>query len=384
MKKVLVLMFILIATRIWGYVFINTQPMGSKVYLDETLIGISPVVIKEDLTGTHELRFAKTDYFDFYQTVNLSGTLTNIYSYLTPRSFSLTFPNQHSVFIDDTEYDKETIYSMPDGFYKFETGTNYIKVLRTNPNRRLFWASVSVAVIGVANAVIGKINADKYWEKYQNSATPQELIDNLNNTTFWDNYSYVGMATAGIGLGAGLYFTVDAIRFKEKNEEMLIETVQSTDNDSDLYNDALDLSTSGEYEEALAIYDSLIENYSESKYKPLSLYRRAQIYSMLENYDSAAADMELILSDYPIYEIYSLTLKALGDIYYDKTDYLSAIVQYKELAELNPSYTETMEELIAESYTALLSGDNQDWSDEILSDASNYIDVDETINDRND
>ena len=59
MKKVI--SAILVLTLAWNYgfsyTFINSLPMKANVYIDEKSAGQTPLIIKEDVSGAHVIRF---------------------------------------------------------------------------------------------------------------------------------------------------------------------------------------------------------------------------------------------------------------------------------------------------------------------------------------
>lgn len=360
MRKLLfAVSMLLLANVSFGYVFINSVPMKSAVYLDGTYIGVSPLVVRDELQGSHQIRFVKTGYFDSDIKVNIENSVTNIYTFLTPRAFSLYIPNQMSVQFDNHWYTNDTIRNLPDGFYRFDSGTDYISIKREYPRKAYFWVSVAATGIGLLNGIVGSINADDNYNQFLTADNAEDAISDMNRAMFWDNYSSIGYFLSAVGGTCTVVLAVDFAKFNAQNVHVEIDSAPNAASDVALYNKAMDYFTSGDMNDAATYFSKIIKDFNESKYTPISLFRRAGIYQSQNRYGEAIADLEMIKTVYPIYELYAFTLKTLGDLYYAQGAFTDAVSNYQETLLLTPSAGSEMNYWIVKCYVGQykLSGD---------------------------
>ncbi len=351
-KLILSTALIFLANISFGYVFINTVPMKAAVYLDDVYLGSSPLIVKTEVTGSHQLRFVKPGYFDSEIKVNIRDQITNIYTFLTPQTFSLYIPNQTAVRVNNQWYENDTLRNLPDGYYRFESGTNYVIINRENPNKRFLWLGLTLTCVGLVDGIIGSIQANENYDRFREADNIDDAVSYMNKSMFWDNFSTVGFAMSVLGGATSVVFAIDAAKFNARNQRMQIDSDQNAATDTSLYNKAMDFFTSGDMNNATVMFTRLIKEFNDSKYTPVALFRRAGIYQAQNRMGEAIADLEMIKTVYPIYELYAFTLKMLGDIYYAQGSYQQAIEDYNEVTLLNASARSEMDYWVIKCYDA--------------------------------
>lgn len=358
-KIVIIFTLMLCANMSFGYLFINTVPMKAAVYLDDVYLGVSPLIVKDEVRGNHQLRFVKEGYFESNVKINIKDPVTNIYTFLTPRTFSLYIPNQSAINLNNQWYENDYIHNLPDGFYRFESGTNYVMISRENPNLKFLWFGLALAGAGLVEGIVGSIQANDFYNKFMEANNAEDAISYMNKAMFWDNFGALGYILAGAGAATSVVFAIDTAKFNVQNRHINIDSDEFTATDTSIYNKAMDFYTTGSMNEATAMFTRLIKDFNDSRYTPIALFRRAGIYQSQNRMGEAIADLEMIKTVYPIYEIYAFTLKNLGDIYYAQTLYEQAIANYEEVIGLNESARSEMEYWIVKSYFewAKLAGD---------------------------
>lgn len=376
MKKIFVLLTVFaLSAPLNATVFINTIPMNAEVYLDGELMGTSPLLVSEELSGDHEIEFVKENYSDYTLDLSLSGGSTNLSFFLTPDKFSIYFPGMTSVYINGEEYDNANINTLPTGFYFFESGEDYVSMTSQNPNDKYLWASAGITLAGILAGVTGQIIANDTFESFQSSADYQTALESLNKTMFWDNLSTVGFSLAGAGAGASLYFYFDHKRFKNATDGIEIESQAEEETDSGLYEMAMSYASASQDDLAIETYTQILSDYPDSKYLPLSLYRRAILYKDAGNAELAIQDLTRIRDEYPIYDIYSLTLASLAEIYVIQQDYENAVEIYSQIGEIDEDSKMEADYSIIMLYfeLALSEPDNTEYSDLLSEYASDFV-----------
>lgn len=338
MKKLFVFILILISTNLFGYVFVNSIPMKAQVYLDGEPIGETPMLIKKDLTGGHTLKFEKNGYFLREEKINIKNDVTNIYVELTPFAFSLYFPGQKVVTVNQKTYDNERIKNIPEGFYHFRPGKSGIDMTRRNPNKKYFWISLGVGLVGTAMGVNGIIFGQERYDSFKRADNYEDAVEALQSTATLDALAIIGMSMAGVGTLGTIYFGIDDVKYQAKAKQIKIDSEEYKSDDIVLYENAMDEYSQDNKAEALASFTKLQTEYPESRFLPVSLLRRSSIYAGDNDFEKAIADLENIKKNYPIYEIYEYTLKLLGDYYIGAKNYNQAIANYKEMQKVKKSY----------------------------------------------
>lgn len=332
-------------------VFINTVPSGAEVIINNRKIGVTPLLFREDFKSAQTMTFRKAGYQDNSIRLLQKTPVTNLYALLTPDTFSLYFPDKTSVIINNQAYDNEEIRNIPSGYFYFRTDQNSIRMDRINPNRKYLVFSLIMTGIGLTTGIVAHYTGNNAYAAYTNNSDPSQVFSLLESAKFLDILSWTGYGLSIAGGGLSVYFGVDEMLYRRKNQTIQIKS-QVQSQDTLLYNQALDFLSLGEAEKSKENFSQLISRYPDSKYVPVSLLRRSSLLQKQNKLGEAARDLETIKSSYPIFEIYEITVKSLGDIYRESGQYAAALTNFQEALLLRENYSASeLELLILETRT---------------------------------
>ncbi|OHD53840.1 MAG: hypothetical protein A2014_09700 [Spirochaetes bacterium GWF1_49_6] len=344
----------------FGYTFINSLPMKANVFIDDKHVGTTPVLIKDNVSGEHTIRFELVGFYSSSIAVNVTSGITNLYSILTPQTFSLYLPGQQSIVINQQEYKNEEIKNLPEGFYHFKPGQDAVTMQRLNPNSQFIYISLGATIVGLAAGILGSMSANDSYNKFNDAKTAEEAISYMNSATFWDNFSLFGWTLTGLGAGASIYFLIDDANFMKENQAIKVASASIQEEDVSFYEKGMDMISQGDIENAAKNFQKIIDSFPNSRFIPGSLFRLAQIAFEKKDYNKAADFLERIKREYPIFEIYELAVKQLADCYIALQRYDTAIDNFKEVNQLNMVYSkEAIDSAIIDT-TYLLYKKNKD------------------------
>ncbi len=339
MKKVILLLgLFFMNSYLYSYTFINSVPSGAEVTIDNVSAGTTPLVIKEKLSKKSTIIFKKTGYHPSSMTFSPQSSVTNLYSILTPDTFSLYFPDKNAVVINNRSYDNEEIRNIPSGYYHFKTENDAIYMDRVNPNRKYLIFSLVTTGIGLATGLVAHYTGNTAFDAYQNNTNASQVFSLLEQAKFLDILSWTGYGLAGLGGGFSLYFGIDALRYKQKNQSIEIKG-QDQAQDYQIYNLAMDQLSQEKTEDSLKNFSTIIEKYKDSKFVPVSLFRRSVLLQKQGKYKEAIQDLLLVKVKYPIYEIYETAVKYLADNYVMDQNYEAALQNYQDIRNIHENYS---------------------------------------------
>jgi tetratricopeptide (TPR) repeat protein len=363
--------FLLCINSIYGYVFINSHPMNADVYLNGELVGKTPFLIREKLSGNQRVRLEKTGHFDHNLTLNVTSDVTNVFAFLAPFVFSVYFPDQQTVTIQNRTFDNERIRNIPEGFYYFKTEPEGLTMRRRYPNEAFFWVSLGLGIVGIGSGIYATIQADARYKSFQESSTYQDAVQELRLTAMYDALQVAGYSIGGLGILGSLYFGIDRSSYNRKARNIQAESEAFREADITLYEEAMDLYSQGNDSAAFASFSSLIEQFPQSRFVPISLLRRSSIYYSQGKLREAINDLELIRNSYPLFEIYERAIKLLADYYREAGELDRAIVNYREIADIANTYPKSQAEYLL--IKVLFSKYEMNKSDELKIELSSLI-----------
>ncbi len=344
----------------FGYTFINSLPMKANVFIDDKHVGTTPVLIKDQVTGEHSIRFELVGYYSSSIQVNVQSSITNLNTILTPQTFSLYLPGQQAIVINQQEYKNEEIKNLPEGYYHFKPGQDAVTMQRLNPNAQFIYISLGATIIGLAAGILGSLNANDSYNKFNQATTLDVAVNYMNAATFWDNCSIFGWTLTGLGAGASVYFLIDDANFAKENQAIKVASQSIQEEDVTYYEKGMDLISQGDTPNAVKNFQKIIDSFPNSRFIPSSLFRLAQVAFQNKEYNKAAEFLERIKREYPIYEIYELAVKQLADCYIALQSYDKAIENYKEVNQLNTIYSKESIEYAVIDTMYLLYKKNKD------------------------
>jgi len=164
-----------------NYCYINTIPQNANVYLNDTLIGQTPVRFSPgvvDTTGKSKITIKLEGYYDYVMTVEKESLPLNKTIYLVAQAGKVTSSYNHLVLENE-----DTFFKTP---------------------RKIFPITVS-AVIASGSGILSyyfKQQANNKYDDYQNSGDPS-LLDKKRT---YDIISGISLAVFQIGLAGLIYF----------------------------------------------------------------------------------------------------------------------------------------------------------------------------------
>jgi TolA-binding protein len=334
--------------------------MKANVFIDDKHVGTTPVLIKDQVTGEHSIRFELVGYYSSSIQVNVQSSITNLNTILTPQTFSLYLPGQQAIVINQQEYKNEEIKNLPEGYYHFKPGQDAVTMQRLNPNAQFIYISLGATIIGLAAGILGSLNANDSYNKFNQATTLDVAVNYMNAATFWDNCSIFGWTLTGLGAGASVYFLIDDANFAKENQAIKVASQSIQEEDVTYYEKGMDLISQGDTPNAVKNFQKIIDSFPNSRFIPSSLFRLAQVAFQNKEYNKAAEFLERIKREYPIYEIYELAVKQLADCYIALQSYDKAIENYKEVNQLNTIYSKESIEYAVIDTMYLLYKKNKD------------------------
>jgi hypothetical protein len=166
-----------------NYCYINSIPQNAHVYLNDTLIGQTPVRFSPgviDTTGKSKIVIKLDGYYDYVLTVEKESLPLNKTIYLTAQAGKVTSLYNHLVMENEDTYFKSP--------------------------RKILPIAVS-AVIALGSGILSyyfKQQANNKYDEYQNTGDPS-LLDKKRK---YDIISGISLAVFQIGLAGLIYFLI--------------------------------------------------------------------------------------------------------------------------------------------------------------------------------
>lgn len=347
MKWLSVLLLMALPGMVSGVLFLNSIPLRAEVELDGKPIGRTPLLVTNIGAGSHKVVFKKQGFYPSEISVVNPQGVTNYYSFLAPESFSLNFPENMNVVFNDKSFKSDYIRSLSSGIYEFKPTPEALVIRPVNPNKPLVYIGGGTALFGLTTGLLSKFAADGYYSAFTNARTADEAIYNMNMTSFFDSLSIVGYSLTLAGTALGVTFFIDDMNFQARVTNIEIKDKAPDMRDRDLYEKAMDSLSQLDNTNALGLLERLISQYPESQYFPVSLMRRARIFAVQGRYKDAQRDLETLRRDYPIYELYEMNLKELGDMCQTNGSFADAVRYYREMVPYVNLYPAWQPELMA-------------------------------------
>ena len=369
-----IIFMIFIASSSYGIVFLNSIPMKADVYLNNKPLGKTPYIYKDKLTGNVNVTFKKNGYFDMDMNLSLQGDTTNIYTYLSPTSFSINFPDKENIIYNDKKYKSEYVKNISEGIYEFKPDPNSMTIKRVNPNKPFMYFGLGTGIVGLAAGITSQILGNVYYQDFMKANNFSLAITKMNYAMFFDNLATVGYVVGSAGCVAGAYFFIDDMIYNSKNSEIRLKDKNPLPEDKELYDKAMDYLSILDNSNAVKLFNKLLTDYPESQFLPISLMRRAQIIRDFGDYEGSLKDLIKLKQEFPIYDIYELSLKDLGDMYTTNYYYQEAINTYYEMTNYSRYYKQqNIDFSIIKCYENILARDNDPKNKAILSNLVNQF-----------
>jgi len=345
--------------------YINTNPIDSKVFIDGILVGKSPIRMKIKEKRSIYIGIVKDGYKKLDETITLADKrIINLHYDLTPDKIELIFRDKGKIInicgmpVGETP---AILYNVPNGMYEIVKNDNSYEI---NP------AGYKYAI---RSTVVESI--------YSGGMLSLFLLGMNNTQKSGDN---VGAAVTGFGsvimstiLGYDILklFKIIIASERAKNE---IKTIKykpyEKKDDRVLFTQGVSLLGQKNYNQAIEKFSMLTKLYSDSQYVPISYYELGLAYYNLKDYRAASDVLYEFLHKYPVYEVYQYAFYYYIDSMVKLNEYERAFVAYNKY---KPTVIEDESGLMYKKYfNVLVKLYNKDRTNykEILKDILNYID----------
>jgi hypothetical protein len=283
-----------------------------------------PVFLREIAAGKHRITIVKEDFEPFTQEVELSkGEIETIHIDLEQRSFFTSFPSEQIAFGGRKEPGYDEAYRLPHGRYKYHIEDGELQVTPVFPNDGLLTAmNISIPVCMVVSALL-TINDLTFPP---DSGLPLSPI----------TLSAYGITAGVVGVDVALHLRkhhyIENAQKKIKSSRLGYHLSQG------YYEKGQEMLSQNRMNEALESYTWVLQNGRESLYFPYSLYQIAKIHSIQGESEIALQEFNLIIDQFPLYDLYDKSLKALADLYFAAGEYKQSLELLDAMVFLDPLY----------------------------------------------
>ena len=312
MQKFVFLIATLFSTSLWGWVFIQSEPLCADVFINGNLIGKTPLALT-NTPSSFTLSLSKPGYTSLQKSIKINSRVTNFAFTLIPESFHSTFPGYEKISVNGKPFTASTIENLSLGTYTFSITNNTLLISKINPNKPFFYFSLGTAAAGLLAAGVGLIAGTFEYTQFQNAKTYEEAVQHMQASMFYDSMVSWGGAFALVSGGIAFVLYLDDQNFQKKANQFVVKESGYRGEDQNLYNQAMDALSRQDYDTAISLFEKMYLSYPESPYLSVSLYQWGKIYKNRKDYRAAESKWEKLLSSYPVIDLYELTLYELFD-----------------------------------------------------------------------
>jgi len=153
-------------------IHLYSKPFGSEVYLNNELLGKTPLVVTNPITNTEKLTLKKTGFQEF------------------------------NLFVNNNQ--KEYLVEL-----KRKDDINQTLVFRAVPDKKhISWLREGLVVTSLVSSWASfffKREADKNYEKYLRTADPFQMVTSFRKTQDFDRYAEIALGVSLVSLGTYLF-----------------------------------------------------------------------------------------------------------------------------------------------------------------------------------
>ncbi len=183
-----------------GNINIQSEPKGAEVYLDGSMMGNTPLALKDIDAGEHVIKVTKEGYVDAETTITLN-----------PKE------NRNvKIILEETPETREKRLKYQSALDRYEASMEEYRQI-SKPKRiwgfSLLGAGVATGITATIFYIYGINNASNAYEDYKNSVLINDINSRYNEVTDGESMVTIGHIMAGIStalIGVGLYqlFTI--------------------------------------------------------------------------------------------------------------------------------------------------------------------------------
>ncbi len=306
--------------------FLSTSPLRARIAIDDSFLEqSSPVFIKTITPGRHTITVVKKNFEPFSRELDFSaGEIKTMHIDLEKQTFDTSFPSERVVIRPKIQPQAAKNYSFPQGRYAYRIDGGELHVAPVFPDNGLLAAlNISIPICVTLSALL-TIN---------DLLAPPESGLPLSPTTF----SVYGITTAVIGADVALH--IKKRRYLENVGKEIQSSATACHLASEYYEKGEEALSQNEVNVALDHYTWIIRNCSESLYFPYSLYKIARIHQIQGESKLALQEFELIITQYPLPDLYDKSLKALADLNFVAGNYHKSLELLDSMTYLDPLYS---------------------------------------------
>lgn len=307
--------------------FITSSPLGARVILDgNLLIEQTPLLLKTLSAGKHRIKISKEGFKEHTLKLKIAaGEIASLNIELERGYFSPSFTEEKNIVIHRTNEDTgERLFNIQEGTYKIRRKKDVLEIKPQFPQQGLINAlNLSIPITLSFSALLA----------IKDLLYPKDQILKFSPATI----SSFSVNIAMIGIDAILWLRRG--KFK-KTFSFTHEDLSSSESMAKThYEEGENMLASSKLNEALHFYSIIINNYRETIYVPLSLYKIAKIHYIMGRYSLAALEFQLIIDRYPLAELYDKAQKDLAGVFVRQELYEPGIEQLDEMVLFDPLFS---------------------------------------------
>jgi tetratricopeptide (TPR) repeat protein len=307
--------------------FLTSSPINAQVlHNGEPLVAQTPLLLRDLPPGKHTFELRKEGYPARKVRLELAaGEVKSQVVDLAGGTFQPAFLNETEVLLaGKPEKAAGVIFQLPEGDYRIRrAGDNLI----VEPRYRLQGAITGLNIgIPLALAFSGLLTVYDVLNP-PNSAFP------LSAATL----SSYGV-TAGLA-GFDLVLHLKRRSFRKAYSYSVIPLQDSPHVARDLYERAEELLAQDRREEALHFYGLVVHEHPDSVYLPQALFKTAKVHFLTEDDTLAILEFQLLVTRYPLPELYDKAQKSLADLYARQQAYPESLAHLDAMLFVDPLYS---------------------------------------------
>ncbi|MGQ9630774.1 MAG: PEGA domain-containing protein [bacterium] len=317
--------------------FVNSDPIGADVYLDGRSMGKTPLKVDNLLPGKYEIRIVKERYAEVRETVAIADRQRiNFFKVLVPW-LDITFVDPRV----EVRLGKDVVgiapimlEDLPTGKYELKSSSHGVSIAPADGKSWGKWVLLGCSVSMFVGAAAFFFLGQDAYKGYRNSRNPKEVAELQARTVMYDTLTYASLGGATISGGISAYFfLMDDSQIAGDIDRVELVSPRDTTSypDEELFDSGMQALSDGKWLSAIDTFTSIIEKHPDSRYVPLAQYEIGYAYRQMRDNEKAAESWEEFLRSYPIYELYDLANKELGDTYYSIGKFKDALTAYERV-----------------------------------------------------
>jgi len=283
--------------------FLDTDPMGARIYLDGNLLSArTPTLLRGLTVGLHQLSLWHDGYHQRDLTVDVvDGKVPDITASLKPESAVLAFPADTHVVDSSGVHDTSgRQFRYPDGRYDLTSGET-VALKPVFPDEGLLEVAGWAAFL-LSTAAAVSIGSDIYHISAGWMDHPSEVSLALTLSTFFELPWYGALVTR-------------KKTFDRAMAPQITPTPEHLDQARDLFDEGDTALQSGDLAKAEPLFARVVKEFPESRRVPGAWFRLARIHLVTGRRELAAGEYRLVADTYPQAAYYDRARKALADLY---------------------------------------------------------------------